>query len=144
MANDLALMGSAFYSRLGTVQYTYVTSGTVTTTGSVGVWDTQAVQGTAVPYVIFQYQAGVDDYAFSDSWQSLSMDFAVKAVSNRLYPVQARQIYSIAHTNLQDAPLVIPGYALMRCRRRSPFEYRDSDQYIHSGGIYRVDIVKIA
>lgn len=140
MANEFAVMGSALYGRLGTAQYTYVTSGTATTTGSVGVYDSLAPQGTAVPYVIFQQQVGLDDYAFGD-WRSRQMDYVIKAVSDRRYPHQARQIYTTAHANVQDAPLSISGYALMRLRRLRTFEERDTDGYIHTGGIYRVDTV---
>lgn len=142
MAHDLDVIGSALYARLGTVQYTYVTNGTVTTTGTLGLWETLGPQDSNVPFVVFQYQAGPEDYAFGDGWHAISADYAVKAVSNRTYPIQTRQIYGVTHAHLQDAPISVSGYATMRVRRNSMFEYRDPQGYWHSGGVYRIDIVE--
>lgn len=139
MPNDFALMGSALYGRLGTVQYTYATQGTATTTGSVGVYNGMAPQETLTPYVIFQRMSGLDEYTFDTRGESL--EYMVKAVSDRAYPgMQAYPIYGQAHDALQDAPLNVGSYVLMRCRRRSQFEYRDTDGYLHVGGLYRIDI----
>jgi len=147
MADNLTLVGSAIYSRIGgTATYTYVTSGTALTTGTVGVWDTRAPQDrpTAPPYIIYQMMVANDDYAFRDDWHSLSMDIAVRVVSDRQYPIQARQIYETAHGRLQDAALTVTGFATMRCRRMSPIEYLDTKNYWNSGGIFRIDIVRVS
>lgn len=63
---DFTAIGSAIYARLGTVQYTYLTNGTVTTTGTLGLYESLAPQNpsTNPPYVIYQYQAGFDTYTF--------------------------------------------------------------------------------
>ncbi len=139
MANDFMAVGSALYARLGTVQYTYNGSGTVPTTGTLGTYDSIAVQGTAVPYVIFQHQASVDEYRFSGG-HGESSDYLVKAVSNRTTAsAQAFAIYGKAHEVLQYAPLTVSGGQLLRCWRTSRFQYRDNDGYWHVGGIYRID-----
>jgi hypothetical protein len=141
MPNDFALLGSALYGRLGTVQYTYPTTGTATTTGSVGVYNSMVVgnngQPVDVPYFIFQHQAGRDEYTFNTRGESL--DYMVKAVSDRQTPSQAYALYAGAHDALQDAPLNISGYTVLRVRRQSRFEFRDTDGYWHVGGLYRID-----
>lgn len=146
MAHDLDVIGSALYARLGTVQYTYVTNGTVTTTGSVNWYDTLAPQNppTEPPYGIFQMQDAPEDYAFGDGWHAISADYVVKVVSLHNYPIQARQIYATAHDQLQDAGLSVSGYKTMRVRRNSPIEYKDTKGYWHSGGVYRIDVVETA
>lgn len=139
--NDFLAMGSAIYARLGTVQYTYPTQGTVTATSTLGLHDTLSPQGSAVPYVIFQLQASVDDYIFGpESFESA--DYLVKAVSNRQTALQGQSIYNTAHVNLQDAPLTIAGGYALRVRRRSRVQFRDTDSYWHVGGIYRIDLVR--
>lgn len=136
--NDFGAIGSALYSRLGTVTYTYPTQGTVTTTGSVGTYDTLSHQGSATPYVIFQHETALDTYTFG-TVSGVSADYMVKAVSNRQTPLQAQAIYAKAHDTLQDAPLTIAGSYPLRVRRTSTFQFRDSDSFWHVGGIYRVD-----
>lgn len=137
--NDFAAIGSAIYGRLGTVQYTYPTQGTTTTTGTVGVYNTLATQGSATPYIIFQLQASLDEYTFG-TVSGESADYLVKVISNRQTPSQqAYAIYNTAHANLQDAPLTIVGSYPLRVRRRSRIEFRDIDGYWHVGGIYRID-----
>lgn len=145
MSDVLTLVGSAIYQRIGgTVQYTYLTgNGTALTTGTVGCYDSMAQQGAVPPYNIYQFMVGRDDYAFGDDWHSVSLEMSVRTVSDRQYPIQARQIHAFAHGRLQDAPLVVTGYATMRVRRTSPIEYRDSKLLLHSGASYRVDIVRV-
>lgn len=137
--NDFAAMGSAIYGRLGSVQYTYPTTGVAGTTGSLGVHDTMALQGSATPYVIYQLQDSLDTYTFG-TVSGESADYMVKVVSQRQYPSQqAFAIYNTVHANLQDAPLTIAGSYPLRVRRMSRFQYRDTDSFWHVGGIYRID-----
>ncbi len=131
-------MGSALYGRLGTVSYTYPTSGTATTSGTLALHDTLAVQGSAVPYVIFQLQASLDEYTFG-TVSGESADYLVKSVSNRQTALQGQVIYNTTHANLQDATLTIVGSYPLRVRRRSRVQFRDGDGYWHVGGIYRID-----
>lgn len=139
MADDFGALGSAIYARLGTVQYTYRTSGTVTTTGTVGVYDTLAPQGGSVPYVVFQFMASRDEYKFAGGHGD-SVDVMVKAVTYKNYPsMQAQPIYAQAHGNIQHATLTVNGTNLLRLERSSRIKYQDPDGYWHIGGLYRVD-----
>jgi hypothetical protein len=125
MANDFAALGSALYARLGTA-------------GTVGVYYALAPQGGTPPYCIIQRQAGVDEYTFTDG--GVSTDYVVKIVSNRQWPNEAYQVYTHIHDALQDAPLTVTGFQLLRCRRRSTIEYREPEGFWHVGGIYRIDL----
>ena len=139
MSVTCGAMGSAIYSRMGTVVYTYRTNGTATTTGTLPTYDSLAPQGTNPPYVVFQYATGVDGYAFG-TVAFESDDYIVKVISDRGYPsAQAHGIYEQVHDALQDAALSISGNQLLRCRRTAPIKYRDADGYWHVGGLYRID-----
>lgn len=143
MADSVPLIDAAIYGRLGTVQYTYPTgSGTAQYSGSVGVFNTLSIQQTATPYVIFQLQSGIDDYSFAGDREE-SFDYVVKAVSVKNSPSQeANPIFATADAALQDAPLSVAGYSVMRVRRTSRIRYRDGSGYWHVGGIFRIDITK--
>ena len=123
--NDIAAIGSAIYSRIGTA-------------GTVGVYSDLAPQGSAPPYCIYQQQAAPDEYTFTS--HMVSADYVVKIVSNRTWAGEAQQIYGHIHTLMQDAPLSVSGFSLMRCRRQSTIKYRDGDGFWHVGGLYRIDV----
>lgn len=132
-------MGSAIYGRLGTVQFSYRTSGTAGTVGTLGVYDTLAPQGGTPPYIIFQLQDSLDMYLFGPK-SGESADYLVKVVSNRQYPSQqAYAIYDQAHDQLQDAPLTIVGSYPLRVRQISRVSYQDADKFWHVGGVWRID-----
>lgn len=134
-----AAMGSALYGALGTVSYTYRTSGTAMTTGTIGTYDTLSPQGTITPYVIFQLQDSLDQYLFGNK-AGESADYLVKVVGNKLAPTsQTAAIYDQAHAALQDKALTIAGAYPLRVRRISRVQYQDTDKFWHVGGIYRVD-----
>lgn len=135
---SFASMGSALYGRLGTVAYTYPSSGTVTTTGTLGLYDTLSWQGTATPYLIFQLQDSLDLYTFG-TVSGESADYLLKVVSNRQTAAQAQAIYDQAHAALQNAPLTIVGAYPLRVRRISRVQYQDTKEYWHIGGVYRID-----
>ena len=139
MSVTFGAMGSAIYSRLGTVSYTYHTNGTATTSGTLPTYDSLAPQATTPPYIVFQYGAGVDGYYFG-TVANESDDYIVKVISDRGYPsAQAHGIYEQLHSALQNAPLSISGNQLIRCRRTAPIKYQDRDGYWHIGGLYRID-----
>lgn len=141
MADSVPLLEAAIYARLGTVQYSYF-AGTVPVSGSVSVVNTLAPQQTAPPYIVFQQQAGLDDYKFGD-YSDESFDYVAKVVSLKAYPtMEAQPIYSGVHTALQDAPLSVSGQQVLRVRRMSRIKYRDTGGYWHVGGLYRLDIHK--
>lgn len=127
MANDFTALGSAIYSRL---------SGQ----GTVSVYQDLAPQGAAVPYCVFGRQSAIDEYAFADGSDGLvNAMYTVRVVSNRYWPGEAQIIYGgNIHTAMQDAPLSVTGFGLLRCERTNTIQYRDSDGYWHVGGVYNV------
>lgn len=137
--NNFSALGSAIYGRLGTVQYTYATNGTVIGTSTLGTYDSIAPQGSNPPYIIFQFMVSQDDYAMS-STPGETAEYMLKTISNRNDPTQqAYAIYAQAHDALQNAGLTVSGNTLLRLQRRSRFVYQDSKGFWHVGGNYRVD-----
>lgn len=130
MANDAAALGSAIYGAIGS-------AGTAV---GVNLYYALAPQGGAAPYAIFQRQVALDGYGFAGA-RDVSTDYLVKVVSNKTFPTEARAVYERFDNALQDAALNVSGYRLMRVRRTSQVEYRDTDGYWHVGGLYRIDIV---
>lgn len=143
MADSVPLIDAAIAGRLGTVIYTYRTGvGTALYSGSVGVYNTLAPQQTPGPYLAYQLQTGVPNYWFNGKEEE-GFDYALKALSLRDYPSQeANPIFEQAATALQDAPLSIPGYKLMRARRGSRIRYRDTKGYWNIGSLWRIEVVK--
>jgi hypothetical protein len=127
MANDFTALGSALFARLNNQ-------------GTVGVYYGLAPQGGTPPYCIIQRQAAVNEYTFGTAGGGVSTDYMVKIVSNRNWPGEAYQVYTHVHNAMQDAPLTVTGFTLLRCRRQSTIEYRDTDGYWHVGGLYRLDL----
>ena len=121
---DHAAIGSVLHSAM-------------TAAATVTVYDTLAPQGATPPYAIRQMQAAQADYTFNTD--NLTADYVLKVVSNRRWPSEARLVYGHLHDALQDSALSVSGYTLMRCRRSALIEYRDSDEYWHSGGMYTVE-----
>lgn len=142
MADSLPALGSAIYSRLGTVVYTYLAgAGTALVTGTLPTFNTMATQGLLPPYVTFQLQSSIDGYAWGNHEEE-SNDFVVKVVSLRSFLAQeAYPVYGTIHAALQDAPLSVTGFRVMKVRRTSRIQYRDNSSYWHVGGIYRLDLV---
>lgn len=126
--NDFAAIGSAIYSTL---------NGTV---GGLTVYRNLAVQGAALPYVLFQRQSNVDEYTWSH--HHAAPDYVVKVVSNRRSDTEAVLAYGTVHNTLQDAALTVTGYNALRCERRSTIEYQDGDGFWHVGGVYRIEVVE--
>lgn len=143
MADSVPLIDAAIANRLGTVVYSYRTSeGTALYSGSVPVHNTVAPQQAPAPYLVFQLQTGVPDYWFNGREEE-GFDYALKAMSLRTYASQeANPIFEQAATVLQDAPLSIPGYKLMKARRGSRIRYKDSKGYWNVGSLWRIEVVK--
>lgn len=127
--SDQYNIGSAIYARL---------DGQL----SGSVYHVLAPQSSTPPYVIYQLQSGLDEYAFGTS-SGVSFDYVIKAVSDRLWPRQALDLYGSAHTAINQYALTVTGYTGLRCERRSVIApYQDPDGYWHAGGVYRVDVWK--
>jgi hypothetical protein len=106
--------------------------------GTLPVYYGLAPQGSACPYIVFQRQAGRDEYSFTG--RMLSADYVVRVVSDRNWPTQAATLYDTLHASIQDALGTVTGFNTLRFRRQSPLEYRDGDGYWHVGGVYRADV----
>ena len=132
-----AAMGSAIVGALGTVQFTYRTNGTVTTTGTLGVYDSIAPQRSNTPYIVYQLQSSLDEYVFGGQ-SGESADYLVRVVSNDLDPThQAFAIYDQAHEVLQGKTLTVTGGYSLRCERTNRQQYQDAGKFWHVGGVYR-------
>lgn len=130
MADSWNALGSAVYSRLapyvGSALYDAIAPGTV-----------------QPPFAVWQVLATNDEYSFSDD-ATETLDVQVKAISDRDWPDRARTLYGTIHTYMQDAPLSVTGYRVLRCRRMgSKFQYQDRDFFHHVGAIYRIEIVAV-
>ena len=128
MATSFEAMGSAIYGRLAP------------SLGSA-VYDTIAPGTVATEYVVFQRLTEIDDYSFGNNRME-SLEYLIKAVSDDDWPHTAYARYGVAHDAIQDAPLTVGGYGLMRFRRTSTINYMDNERFHHVGGVYRCDLNK--
>lgn len=127
MANDFTAFGSAIYGRIGTA-------------GTANVYYAIAVQGATPPYMIIQRNAASDEYTFGTSGNRIvNATYVVKAVSNRIWPHEAYEVYGPYHTLLQGAQLSATGYTFLRCQRVSSLEFQDDEGYWHVGGVYAAE-----
>jgi hypothetical protein len=129
VGNAFTALGSALYTAIGTAL------GTVT---PLAVYQGLAPQGSAPPYAVFNQQTARDEYTFTS--RGISASYQVKIVSNRQFANEAQLAYDRVHRSLQDAPLTVTGYNLLRMRRETTIQFMDPDRFWHVGGVYRIDI----
>jgi hypothetical protein len=130
MADAYSAIGSALNSYVGTAI-------------GVSLYMNRAPQGGTPPYAVWQYQAAIDDYVFGDGDDSIvDADVVVRVVSNRHWPGEALLTYGgSVHPRIQNAPLSVSGYRVLRVERLSAIPpYQDSQQYWHVGGLYRISV----
>ena len=127
--SDFTAVGLAIYARIGG------------TAGTVSVYQALAPQGGSAPYAIFQRQTAQDDYVFGPT-EFTSADYVVKVVSRKQWPTEAQSIYTHLHNLMQQAPLSVTGYTVLRCHRTTTLEYLDPESFWHVGGIYRIELAK--
>ena len=125
--SSLAL-GSAIYNRLASPL------------GSA-IYDSLAPQGATPPYTIWQILTTNDEYSFASN-PSEELEVQVRSVSNRKWPGEARRQYGTVHNYMQDAPLSVSGFSVLRCRRSDKFQYQEPDGFFNVGGVYRVVLQK--
>ena len=125
MANDITALGSAIYTLLDT-------------SATVSIYNQRAPQGSTPPYGIFSRQSAVDEYTFTSA--GVGADYAVKCVSNRVWPGEAAEIYQGLHAIMQNGALSVTGFLLLRNERGSTFEFQDREGFWHVGGLYRVEV----
>ncbi len=124
---DFTAIGSALYTACDNAS-------------TVPVYYGIAPQGSVCPYIIINRQAAIDEYTFTS--RSISADYQVKVISDRLWPTQAATLYDALHTGIQGRALTITGYSALRCERESTIEYRDTGGFWHVGGLYRIEAGK--
>lgn len=120
-------LGSAIYARLAPPL------------GSA-FYDTLAPQGGTPPYTLWQVLTTDDEYSFDRHGETLYVQ--IRSISNQVWPAHARRVYGTAHAYMQDAPLSVSGFQVLRCRRVDKFQYPDPDGFWNVGGVYQVELVK--
>lgn len=128
MADSWNALGSAVYSRLAP----YLGS---------ALFDAIAPGAVQPPFGVWQVLVTDDEYKFGSTPVMESIDVQLRFVSDRDWPDRARAMYGTAHTYMQDAPLSVSGYRVLRCRRRGgKFQYMDTGNFWHVGAVYQVDL----
>lgn len=122
---DFLAIGSALHTACGT---------------TTPVYYGRIPQGSALPAIIINRQAAIDDRNWDDVLTSC--DYQVKAVSFRGWPQEAAAAYEAVHAALDGTVLSVAGYTALRCERTSTIEYEDSGGYWHVGGLYRIEVAK--
>lgn len=130
MVTEWNALGSAIYSRLSSA----------TGSGTVTIYQDLAPEGTQAPYLIFQRMVGTDERTFNT--KHISSRYMVKAISNQPWATEAERTYAIYEPYMDDAPLSITGYTLIRCRRTGPIHYQDPEMFWHCGGEFEVEVEK--
>jgi hypothetical protein len=118
-------LGSAIYTRLAAPL------------GSA-IYDVNAKQGGTPPYTVWQVLTTTDEYTFNTTSEELEVQLRV--VSNRKWPAEAKRVYGTVHNYMQDAPLSVTGFTVLRCRRTDKFLYADPEGFWHVGGVYTISL----
>lgn len=134
MAGPIGALELALFTKLNVAAVT-------TTAGATGgVHNRIAPQGTALPYVIFQWQAGGDENDHPD--RSRNVIYTVKALA--LTDVAAETIDAACDVLLHAGSLTVTGYNVFWLRREDDVAYQEVNAagvpIYHSGGMYRIRI----
>lgn len=122
-------IGSAIYGRLATPL------------GSA-IYDGIAPAGAPSTFAVWQVATDLDEYTFGANAKDLeSLDVILRCVSDRHWPDRARAMYGTVHNYMQNAPLSVTGFTVIRCKRRGgKFQYQDSELFWHVGALYQIEI----
>lgn len=130
----MALGTVDFYGPLGSAIYAQLAA----PLGSVLYYAT-APERTVPPYTVYQFVAPMDDYTFNTA--HIEVTVQIESISNQPWPNDARLIYAgTVHPNLQDAPLSVTGFRVLKVRRQKPFQFPDPDRFWHVGADYIVEL----
>lgn len=117
--------------------------------GTAGVFEARAAQSAALPYVIFNEQAGEWDQTMRGQGGTATRFYSgvwtVRAVSGEAYPKEAAAIDAQVDARLHDAALSITGYGVLRVARESDVRYQEmggNQTLNHAGALYRVELQK--
>ena len=124
---------------LETALYTKLNVSAVTTLATGGVWNKIAPQGTALPYVIFQWQGGGDDNLTPRRGRNLI--YTVKALAADADT--AENIDEQIDLALHYQTLTVSGWTNYRMAREDDVNYQEEPTGVpvwHIGAMYRIEI----
>lgn len=141
-ANEVNPVSAAIFTQLkgGTALLSLLAGGTAGT----AIYEDHAPASAALPYVVFNQQAGTWDHTMG-SYRLVDVIYQVKAVSGSEYPKEASAIDAQIDARLHGAALSVTGYGLLSCTRESDVQYSEmtADQiFQHCGALYRVELQK--
>lgn len=125
MATKELIIGSALYEFLGTA-------------GTVPFGYEEVPQGSKPPYGVVMLQTGVNTYTSTS--ERVFVQYAVKIISNKLFPSEAWQVYGYHGDLLQDANISFGSLELWRIRRAFPIQFKDQDRFWHVGHVYDIEV----
>ena len=106
--------------------------------GATGAYNRIAPQGSALPYIIFQWQGGGDEN--SSPRRARNTLYAVQALAVTLDDADA--IDAAVDALLHHQPLTVPGWSAFWLAREGDIAYQEVDPtgrpIFHAGGLYRV------
>ena len=107
---------------------------------ATGVYHRVAPAGAVVPYVLFNKQSGVHEFArAARMWRDYLYLF--KIIDEGYSTARAGTLLERIDTLLNDGTITISGYSLMEMRRQSDIEYEeisDGVVYQHVGALFRI------
>lgn len=109
-------------------------------TASPSIYNTQAPQGAAPPYVVFNQQSGNTVYTLTGVAYD-DVEYQVQAITTGPSMASASAIQAAFDAVLNDGTVAASGYGVMYLRRRARVSYAetvDGQRYNHRGHVYRV------
>jgi hypothetical protein len=126
------------------------TLSTSTALGSavMGIYAYQSPQGTLTPYVIYNYQAGIDENNVNGTAVTTNALYQVKVVhAGTAGMYAAGTIFDIIRPMLEGKSGTALGYNILACAREQPIQYIETFEgqtYLHFGALYRVFVAGTA
>jgi hypothetical protein len=131
MAGPLGVIDTAIYNKLNV-------SAITTLLGSAKIYKSIAPQGTALPFVVFQWQGGGDENVTPRN--SVNVVYTVKAVGSTLVSVD--NIDAQIKIALHEQTLTVTGWTNYRTQREDAVDFVEVDEAgvvtYHRGAIYRI------
>lgn len=115
---------------------------TITSTVSTRIYDGVAPQGTSFPYIVFNWQGGVDKSAVGSLRVFTNGLFQVKVITNEETYTTISPVADKIDQLLHRAKGVVSSNNIESSREfpLAIIEKKDGLQYRHMGGIYRIFI----
>jgi hypothetical protein len=132
MAGPLGVIDTALYNALNISAITTLLGGTAK------IYKSIATQGTALPYIIFQWQGGGEENVTQRD--SVNVVYTVKALGTTLTVVD--NIDAQIKLALHEKTLTVTGYTNYRTQREDAVDFVEVDEAgivtYHRGAIYRI------